>query len=515
VKGPDAQVGPAVPKSFLLTLDVGTTAVKGCLFSSTLERLGFATEEYDLCTSGTGTVELDPEIYWVAFVRVARKAMAASGVDPLLVSAVAVTTQGETLIPVDDAGLPVRKAIVWLDARADSEATQLRTLFAADAFYRTTGISEIGPSCPVAKVLWIRDREPEVFARTARFLLLLDFLLFRLTGRFVTDRCILSSTGYFDINAGEFWPDMLSTIGVDAARFPEILDCGTYAGGVLPGTADELGIAVGTPVVSAGMDQAVSALGAGNYEEGIVTETTGTALVVAATVAKPFYDHPARLNIMRHAVEGLYLVLPYNQTAGMVLKWFKDEFCRDLIPVCAATGPSIYACIDEMAADVAPLSGGLLVLPHFMGMLTPEVDPSVRGVFFGVGLDTTRWHFARAILEGIAYMLRENLELLASMGIAAKEIRSLGGGARSGLWCRIKADVTGLVVHVMPQEESTSLGAAMLAARYVGMNWKVDEASSRLETRCIYPPDPANGTAYNLGFHRYHALLSAMRPLFI
>ena len=509
MKGPDAA------RDLILTLDVGTTAVKACVFSPALERLGFAAEEYDLTTTESGFVELDPEVYWAASVRVARKAMAVSGIDPLRIAALGVTSQGETLIPVDVDGRPVRAAIVWLDTRADNEADRLRMAFPDDRFHRTTGIPELGPSCPVAKILWIKEREPEIYARTSRFLLLLDFLLFRLTGRFVTDKCILSSTGYFDIHGGEYWPEMLAALGTESDRLPEILDCGSQAGRVLLEPACDLGIAIGTPVVTAGMDQAASALGAGNVTEGIVTETTGTALVVAATVEKPSYGCSVRVNVMRHAIEGLFLVLPYNQTAGMVLKWFKDEFCQDLVRPCAEAGHSVYACIDALAAGVAPLCGGLLVIPHFMGMLTPEVVPSVRGAFFGVGLDTTRAHFARAILEGIAFMLRENLALLASMGIDARELRSLGGGSKSDLWCRIKAEVSRLDVHAMAQEESASLGAAMLAGLRLGMFGTVTEATEVVASCRIFHPDPVLERIYEHGFLQYRKLLAAVRPMFM
>lgn len=506
--------GPRSGRNLLLTLDVGTTSVKACVFSPEFVRLGFAQEEYGLQASDAGFLELDTETYWSATLRVVKDALSPPGIDPRLIASFAVTTQGETLIAVDRSGIPVRKAIVWLDSRAVSEAARLRDSFSSDEFYRRTGISELGPSCPVSKILWIKDNEPEIFASTDHFLLLLDFLLFRLTGRFVTDRCILSSTGYFDIQAGELWPEMLSAIGVAIGHIPEPIDCGDCAGHSLPGVSLEMGIPIETPIVSAGMDQAACALGAGNYSEGSVTETTGTALVVAATVERPFFGNPARPNIMRHAVAGRYLVLPYNQTAGIVLKWFKEEFCQDLVAACGRTSLSVYAAIDGQAAEAPPLSGGVILLPHFTGMLTPTIDPSVRGVFFGVGLDTKRSHFARAILEGIAYMLRENLELLASMGIRTKELRSLGGGAKSRLWCAIKASITNVEIHVLQEEEATSLGAAILGSLNVGIHGTVEEACRASKTLHIHPPDPTLVPVYDIGFSRYRALLEALKPLF-
>ena len=260
------------------------------------------------------------------------------------------------------------------------------------------------------------------------------------------------------------------------------------------------------------MDQAASAVGAGNLRTGTVTETTGTALVVAATVDDPSVVR-FPLNVMRHAAPGRFLALPYNPTAGIVLQWFRDAFCREESERCTRDGRSAYACIDALAEKVPPLAGGLLLFPHFAGMLAPVVDPAARGAFVGIGLDAGKGHFARAILEGVAYMLREQIDLLPESGSRTAGIISLGGGARSPLWLGIKASVLDRPVRVLEESESTALGAAMLASVAIGWHGSLEEASVEVRVARRFDPEPAETAAYAEGFARYkalHPLLSAL-----
>lgn len=500
--------------SYLLTLDVGTTSVKTCLFDEDFKLLGYSSEEYTLLTPENGIVELEAETYWEASRHGIEKAVAAAGINGMEIGVITVVTQGETLLPVDKAGKPLRNAIVWLDARAEAEAALINTRFTGEEVYSTTGLPEIGPACPVCKVMWIKNQEPEVYDKTYKFLLLEDFLIMKLTGQTVTEKCLMSSTGYFDINREVLWDRMIEVTGLDWEKFPEILDCGVRAGGILMDVADDLGINPGLIVSTGAMDQAASAIGAGNIAAGIVTETTGTALVIAATTPTPDYTNAARVNIMRHGIKGRYLILPYNQTAGMVLKWFKDEFCRYETEACDKEGKSVYAFLDELAAEAPPLSNGLLLLPHFAGMLTPEMNPDVKGVFFGVGLDTKKPHFIRAILEGIAFMLRQNIDLLEGMGVRVKEIRSLGGGSKSRLWSQIKADVNQRVIQVMEQEESTSLGAAILGSLAAGMYGTVEEACRVVTVKKGFAPDASCAGLYDKGYGRYKKLYAYLKDLF-
>ena len=500
--------------SFLLTLDVGTTSVKTCVFNREFTLLGFSSEEYQLQTIGNNIVELHSDIYWEAVKSGIGRAVRLAGIKSSEISVITITTQGETLIPVDAYGKALRNAIVWLDARAEEEAAYIGRRFEAHEVYSVTGLPEINAACPVSKLLWIKNREPEVYHRTHKFLLLEDFLISKLTGKYVTEKSLMSSTGYFDINRGELWQDMLDHIGIDSGKFPAILDCGKNAGGILLDIADDIGLSPSAIVATGAMDQAASAIGSGNIVSGIVTETTGTAMVIAATTDLPDYSNPAKVTIYRHAVPGKFIILPYCQTAGIVLKWFKDEFCRYESEVCCETGKSIYAYMDELAEGIPPLSNGLILLPYFAGMMTPEINPGAKGVFFGMGLDTKKPHFIRAILESIAYMLRDQIELLEGMGVTVGEIRSLGGGSKSPLWSGIKADVNNKVIVTMDQEESTSLGAAILGSMTAGMYGSIEEACRAIKPKERYIPEAARTALYSEGYQTYNKVYDSVKKMF-
>jgi xylulokinase len=247
----------------------------------------------------------------------------------------------------------------------------------------------------------------------------------------------------------------------------------------------------------------------------VVTETTGTALVIGATTQQPDYNHPARAIIYRHVRAGYYLIIPICMTAGIVLKWFKDEFCKYEAAQCEKDGTSVYDLLGDLAASVPPLSEGLLLFPHFTGMLMPQRDLSAKGVFFGVGLDTKMPHFVRAIFEAVAYMLRENIELIEELGVDAKRILSLGGGSKSPVWLQIKADVLGKEIVNMENAEAASLGAAILGGVAVGLFGSLEEGFEIGNSiHRSFKPDPVVVQKYQKGFIRYKQLYEHVKPMF-
>jgi xylulokinase len=497
----------------VLTLDVGTTSVKTSLFDEGFATLAFSSREYDLLTPAKDRVELNPDTYWNAAAESIREVVGQSGVTPSDIAALTMTTQGETLIPVAADGAPLGNALVWIDARAVEETGIIAKSIGNDEFYFATGLPENGPACPVSKVLWLKRKRPEVFRETHKVLLLEDFLIARMTGAFVTNRSLVSSTGYYDINNNTYWGRALQTIGVTDSLFPEAAACGSVVGALNAAAAGELGLSASTVVTTGAMDQICSAIGAGNVRPGMVTETTGTALVIAATTAAPDCGTPARVPFYKHYDDN-FLILPYCPTAAIVMKWFKDEFCGTESDDAAYAGVSVYQKLDEIAAAVPPGAGGVTVLPHFAGKLSPDTDPGARGAIHGLSLETKKGHIVRAIQESVAYMLRENLDLLSTMGISPSEIRSLGGGSRSSLWNQIKADVCGREILVMECEESTSLGAAMLGAVAVGVHRSVEQASRefvKVKMRCS--PDTATTAVYDSGYRKYLDLYASTKGI--
>lgn len=477
----------------VLTLDAGTTALKGALFDLSGNMRCCRVHEYALDYPGPELVELDPETYWLAAQTVIAGILKETAVPPASIIALGVTSQGETLIVLDRHGKPLRKAIVWLDNRAKDEAASIREAFGREPVYHATGQQDVVPGWPAAKILWLRQHEPDVFRAADKFLMLADYLVYRLTGAFATDHALSPSTLYYDLRCGDWWPDMLAFLGISARQLPTLLNSGQRAGTVTAA----VGLARDTPVTVAPLDQVAAAVGAGNIAPGMITATTGCALAVCATVASPAYDPQMRLGLYRHAVPGLFVLLPWVPTAGMILRWFRDAFGEG----------QDYTALVNSAAAIPAGSEGLILLPHFSGMNSPEINPEAKGVFFGITTAHRKAHFVRAILEAVAFALRDNLELLAACGIESPQIVALGGATRSAAWLQIQADVLQQPIKTMRCEESTSLGTAILAAAGTGAYASIAEAvQAMVQSSATVAPNASDRTVYEAAFRSYQEL---------
>lgn len=427
----------------------------------------------------------------------------------------AISSQGETLVAVDEVGEPLYPAIVWLDNRSGVEADEIRAHFGTEAVFRVTGQPEITPTWPATKILWLRRHVPEVFERTHKFLLLEDYLLFRLTGRLAADPCLHSSSLLFDIRRKTWWGAMLDFVGLTPERLPEVQESGRAVGELTPEAARQTGLSRATVAATGGLDQALAALGAGNTRPGLVTESTGGALAIVATLQEPIFDPYGGIPCHYHALSDTYYLLPWGQTAGMTLRWFRDVFGGEELEAARRSGEDAYDLLTGAAARVPPAAEGLVALPHLSGAACPEFNPAARGVWFGVGLHHTKAHFVRAILEAVAYMLRRNVEILKELGVVVHEIRALGGGARSPLWNQIKADVLGVPVVTLSSEEVACLGAAILAGTAVGLYPSPEEAAGQLvSVRERWEPRLAHRSIYDHGYQVYLELYERLEELF-
>ena len=502
--------------AWIITVDIGTTAMKTGLFTEKLVCLHMVTHEYELDRPRTGWLELPPNVYLEQM---------ASGIHDILsqcpeaaerVGAISLTSQGETLIFVDADNSPQHPAIIWLDSRAGAEARQLTESISNDRFYRMTGLPENNPAMPAAKVLWFSRNHPELFAKTRKVLLLVDWLALYLTGLFVSDDSIQSSTGWFNINDRTFWPEMLDAVGLRADQLPGVLSCGTSAGCLLTDVAKKLGLKQEVQVVLCGMDQASSAIGGGNFQSGVVCETTGTALVISAAIDKPDYERLERITFLAH-VGGGYLMLPYCPTAGMLLKWFRREFAHREELAGRETGASVYELLDCLAESGKGWEKGLFLLPDFEGKLTPEPNPGACGVLFGLTLDTTRADMARALLESVGFMLRENIAMLEAYGVSVDSVRSLGGGAKSHIWGKIKADILQKTVYPQSFSESTSLGAAMLGQVASGAFPNLESAFAAAVAGAVevkIRPDSTSAAESDRAYEQYKLVYQSLLPAF-
>ena len=454
----------------LMGIDIGTTSVKTGVFDVLLEQKLSLTADYTLESHGD-TVEFESEKYWDIVKGEIEKAKAELGIDAL-----AVDTQCETLILTDGQGNPVRKAIVWLDNRATKEAEEIEAHFGRQRVYEVTGQPEITATWPACKLLWVKKNEPEVWAKTEKVFLLEDWILYKLTGRFVTEKTLQSSTIYFDIREGAWWQEMLDFIGVKAEMLPELLESGVYVG-------DYEDIRV----VTGAMDQVSGAIGAGVIKKGIVSEMTGTTMVIFSPCDSiPAFDAGSIIPC-HYNYDGKYCLLTWSATAGMALKWFRNALCENFS----------FAELDGLAASVNKGCDGLTFLPYLCGSTMPKYNPAARGSFTGLTPEHTRGHFVRSIMEAISCTLKENLDYL---DLPVSEIRAMGGGANSPLWCQMKADMTGKTLVTLKNKETACLGGAILAGVGVGLFPSVESVAEMIKVKDVYKP---SGEDYSESYRNY------------
>ncbi len=486
---------------YYLGLDMGTTGVKAAVFDNSGTMLGSGLAEYTLETPKPDIVELDAEIYWISAKAAIKEAVESAEISPADIRSLAVTGQAETLIMVDKDGVPLRKAIVWLDNRAAEEAAYLNEKFGSDPLFRLSGQTEMLPCWPAPKILWYQKHQKELFDRTSKYLMVEDFIVFKLTGRYATCSGLMPSALYYDIRTDKYDDAMIDALNISIDQLPELKKSGEVIGECI---ANDSLIAPGTLVAAAPIDHVCGNLGSGCTGNGIISETTGCTLALCAAFDKIVYDEEKRLSTYLGFAPGTYVLLPWAPTAGMLLKHFRDEF----------TSGMDFKAFDAAAAAVAPGSEGLILLPHCAGAISPDCNPNARGVAWGITLAHKKGHWARAIMESVAYLLRDNVEALRSMGAKISEIRSLGGASKSKLWLQIKADVLGLPVTVTECAEATSLGAAILGA--VACGDFADTASAvsamvKIASR-VEPGEAVN--AYKKPFEQYRILNKLLLPTF-
>jgi len=497
---------------YLMGVDAGTTSFKGAIFDENRALIAVHQLDYTLLTPAADWVEYPAEEYWARFVELTHALLEKSGVAAKDIEALSISSQGETLIPLDRDGRPLGNAIVWLDNRAAREADDLRAALGRRAVYEYSGQADMLATWPAAKILWLRRNRPEQYANTKTYLLLEDWLFYRLTGRLVGEPNLWASSAMLNIHDARWQRGVLDEIGVGEDQLPQILPCGTPIGRLLPEAAGQTGLSEATLAVTGALDQTCNTIGAGITLPGSVCETTGSCLAVSATLptfAAWREDQP--ITCQNHAVPGRYTVLLWSQSAGMVFKWFAKGF----YPEFAGDLDAAFAQMNRDAASVPAGSEGLIMLPHLNGASNPEFDPHAKGVFFGATLQHSRAHFTRAIMEAVAFMLRRNSTQLASLGARFDRMYCMGGGSKSPLWLSIKASVTGCSMIPLSVRESGCLGAALLAG--VGAGWypDIDRAAEGLAlTGDEIAPDPSLRACYDDAFERYVSLYETLKPFF-
>jgi xylulokinase len=490
--------------SHVLGLDVSTTATKAVILDADGAVRATGAAEYPFQTPRPLWSEQDPRVWWDGTVGAVRAALAQGGVRGDQVDALGLAGQMHGLVALDAEGEVLRPAILWNDQRTQAECDLIRETLGRDRLIAITGNDAL-PGFTAPKLVWVRRHEPEVWDRIAHVLLPKDYVRLRLSGDLAVDRADGTGTLLIDLGKRDWSGEVLEALGVEPSWLPTTYEGPEVTGVVSAEGAAATGLRAGTPVVAGGGDQAAGAVGVGAVAPGPVSVSLGTSGVVFATTEGPTIDPQGRLHAFCHAVPGRWHVMGVMLSAAGSLRWYRDVL---------APGVEFSALVDE-AKEAPPGSDGMLFLPYLTGERTPHPDPLARGAFVGLTVHHRRAHLTRAVLEGVAFGLRDSLELMRSVGLpGSTEVRATGGGSRSPLWRQILADVMEASVVTTSTSEGAAQGAAMLAG--VGCGWfgTVEEACQELvEIRDRMEPS-ADLEAYHGQYARYRSLYPALAPTF-
>ncbi|UCH88336.1 MAG: xylulokinase [Thermoplasmata archaeon] len=450
----------SMSSDLILAIDAGTTGCRAVAFSGDGERVASAYREFPGSYPRPNWVEQDATEWWKAICESTRGVMKELG-NNTDIAAVAVTNQRETVVPVAEDGKPLRGALVWQDRRSTKECEFIESELGADRIYDVTGLV-IDPYFTLPKLVWLQLNEPEVFSAASKFLLVHDYVVFKLTGRCVTEHSNASRTMLFDLKSREWSPEILARFEISEEKLPELLPPGTLVGEIAKEASEQTGLPEGTGIYTGGGDQQCAALGCGVVKSGRVSATTGTGTFCLAFSAVPLWDAPQRrLLCSAHALPGTYVVEASIFTTGAAYRWLRNNFAQDLLGA-AETDP--YDVLNEEAKTSAAGARGVTFIPHLAGAGAPHWNPSAVGVLHGLSVGHTRGDIVRAMMEGTSVEIKKNLEVMKAMKIPITELCITGGGARSKLWAQIQADMCGIPVLRSPTEDATALGAAILAA---------------------------------------------------
>jgi xylulokinase len=490
--------------ALVLGIDVSTTATKAILIDPTGAVRGIGSADYAVSMPQPLWSEQDPAAWWTAAQTAIRGALSAAGATGDEVEAVGLTGQMHGAVLLDSGGAVLRPAILWNDQRTAAECDEIRATIGPERLIAITGNDAItGFTAP--KLLWVRRHEPATWSRLAHVLLPKDYLRYRLTGEFAMDKADGSGTLLFDLAARNWSSEVIGTLGLDLAWFPPTFEGPDLTGSITRTAADATGLRAGTPVVAGGGDQAANAVGVGVVAEGGVALSLGTSGVIFAATSSPLHAPRGQVHAFCHAVPDRWHLMSVMLSAAGSLRWFRDAL---------APGED-FGELARSAASVEAATDGLFFLPYLSGERNPHPDPLARGAFVGLSLQHDRRHLARAVLEGVAFGLRDGLDLMLDAGMPRpSQVRASGGGLASPLWRQILADVLDVALVTPSTTEGAAFGAAVLAA--VGASWFTDvpaAAAAMVRTEPAAQAGPG-ASSYAAAQASYRALYPALAPIF-
>jgi xylulokinase len=493
----------------VLGIDVGTGGTRAVLIDAQGRVISSATAEHaPMSSPHIGWAEQSPEDWWRAACEATKACLAKSPAAAREVSGIGLTGQMHGLVLLDAQDQVVRPALLWCDQRTEEECREITQKVGLQRLIELTANPALtGFTLP--KIWWVQRHEPQLWARVRSLMLPKDYIRFRLTGERATDVADASGTLMFDVVNRVWSKPILKVSRVDESLLPKVFESPEISGRVNEEGARLAGLRPGIPVVAGAGDQAAGAVGMGIVKPGAVSATIGTSGVVFAATSKPVLEPKGRIHTFCHAIPNRWHVMGVTQGAGLSLRWFRDQFGAG-----KDDGRDPYKRLADEATKTPAGADGLLWAPYLMGERTPHLDPNARGALVGITAQHTRAHVIRAILEGVAFSLRDSLTLFREIGVPIQSIRLGGGGARSALWQQIQADVYGMPVGLVEADEGAAYGAALLAAVGVG-TWPSVEAACETAVRVAkrVQPDPKSVTLMDRQYAQYRRLYPVLKEI--
>lgn len=454
---------------YLLAHDLGTTGNKANIYSA--DGLLVASDFYGYSTSypKPNWAEQNPEDWWQAVCVSTQRLLQNHKIDPADIAVVSFSGQMMGCVMVDNHGVPLRDCIIWADMRSEPQTAALKAKLSEHDVYQITGM-RLSPAFTVEKVMWIRDNQPDLFAKTSKFLHAKDYVIYKLTGKFATDYSDASGTNAFDLTQRKWSPEIIAATGLPIEIFPEAHPSTTVIGEVTTAASRDTGLRPGTPVVMGGGDGSCAAVGAGVVREGSAYNYIGSSSWIALATSRPLLDPQQRTVHLAHLDPKMLMPLGMMQCAGGAYQWAKEVLGGLETRVAQDIGLSPYDLLNLKAEAAGCGAHNLLFLPYLLGERAPYWNPNARGVFLGLMMSHTREDMIRAVLEGVGFALRTILDAFLDQGVNIEAVRVIGGGARGRLLCQIEADIFQRKI-LCPEllEEATSLGAAIAGGVGVGI----------------------------------------------
>lgn len=499
---------------YLLAHDLGTTGNKATLFSADGELMGSDFSGYDTYYPRHNWAEQNPNDWWEATCVSTQRLLRKSKVNPAEIAVVSFSGQMMGAVMIDAQGRPLRDCIIWADMRSERQAAAIREQVSNEEVYRITG-NPISPSYTIEKVMWIRDKQPDLFRQTHKFLHAKDYIAYRLTGRFATDYSDASGTNAFDLVRREWSPALVEATGLPFEIFPATHPSTAVIGEVTTAASQEVGLRAGTPVVIGAADGCCAAVGAGVVRKGSAYNYIGSSSWIALATPEPLIDPQQRTVTFCHVDPQMMMPIATMQCAGGAYQWFKEEIGRIETKAGEDAGMSPYEILNLKAASTVAGSHNLLFLPYLLGERTPYWNPNARGAFIGLSRGHTREDLTRSVLEGAVFGLRTMVDTFVEQGVTIDEVRVIGGTARGRLFCQIQADVfQRRILRTKLLEEATSLGAVIAGGIGVGIFQDFLVAEELVKIAETFAPRPEHREAYAKLYEVFKDCYYALVPIY-